>query len=262
MDKLLVKNLLIILVALLIGLGVTRWVVRRLKRLKSFLHDTKHLGRMILQAQTQPDGDNEHEARSLNGMDAIYRPQIAGDFPDLQVDLLQCKAQALLLDAYRALEDGRSHHFLETYGPYMAKALERQMTGHQNLNRWAPQFSDMKIHRGVLSAYNSQGDTKTITFQFALEAYVSCEEHPEKIKRQYRDEVTYSYTENPALFAEADRDGDGIVYKKCPNCGAPLQDFRQRTCPYCSTGLKQMALKSWLPIDIRLEAWTKPNGIR
>ena len=246
---------------LILGIIIIVGILILTIKIKSSLNNTNtSLGALkyMLTYASDPKNYIENNPRSLNGMDSIYRPLISSDFPDLQVDSLVQKAQNILLAAYKSLDKGLAKSFEKIPNPYFKKSLEFLLEQHKNLGNDAPIFENIHIHRRVLSDYSNRNGRKTIEFQFAVEAMVHSINKPEKVKKQYRNAVTYQFIENTTVFNELDKNKDGIYGRSCSNCGAPMSADSPNYCKYCSTAFKSIVLEDWLPAEIIPEAWTVP----
>lgn len=197
----------------------------------------------------------QFEPRSLNGMESVYGPQIARDFPNLQIDALGNAAETLLLKSYAALDKGEVEPALAAeVGPLYAEALERLISQHRSQGERAPVFSAVLVHRRVLSYYGRRNGKRTIEFQFAVEAQVTNRRGSQKQRRQMRDAIRYSYLEDVKKFRDADTE-QKVLTRNCPNCGAPLKGRNEEICPYCGSTVKSMELEVWLPDELMPECW-------
>lgn len=199
--------------------------------------------------------DKANQPRSLNGMETIYGPRLAEDFPSLRLEALGAEAENLLLKSYLALDEGRvTSEVRAAGGPIYAESLGRLITQHQMLGENAPKFSRIKIHRRVLSYYGRRDGKRVIEFQFAVEAVTGSERLGEGETRQYRDAMRYQYMEDILAYKQKSG-GDETLTRNCPNCGAPLKGRNEEVCAYCGTVVKALELESWLPTELLPDAW-------
>ena len=240
-----------LLAAALIGIGVSG--IRKMKKASDALPLASLLS-MFKTARESGQADNK-TPRSLNGMDSIYRPMIAEDFPDLRLDALGSRAENLLIKSYEALGKRKvSAGFYDQAGRLYAEALERLIVQHRAQGGKAPVFSQVKVHKRVLSMYGRYKGKRSIEFQFAVEAMVSNRDGMPPERRQMRDRMRFHYMEDEKKFAEAGN-GKGVLSRSCPNCGAPLKGRNEEQCPYCGTTVKALELEVWLPAELIPEIW-------
>ncbi|NLL65311.1 MAG: zinc-ribbon domain-containing protein [Clostridiaceae bacterium] len=257
-------------VAILVVILLIFWVrrtVRRMGRLfrRSVVGEAmsmyKDAKRMVNSEEFQ------NTPRSLNGMDQVYRPLIAKDFPDLQVDQLGNQAESLLQDSYKALataekEEGgvalnRVRSLLKDSGPYYIDSFERLLSEHKALGEARPIFKNVRVHRRALSNYSTQKGKQLIEFQFAVEALVHSKEHSQSEKRQFKDSVRYQYLEDKHAYQDA-KGNTAVMAFKCPNCGAPLDKAGRTTCEYCGSHVQALQLETWLATEFFPELWKRP----
>lgn len=201
--------------------------------------------------------DEQNRPRSLNGMERIYGPLIAEDFPELRLEALGALAENLLVKSYQALEAGSVPGLLSAdYGGFYTESLERLIRQNRDQGRRAPQFSAVKIHKRVLSDYGQYHGRRVIEFQFAVEAMVQSEEHPEAQKRQMRNALRFQYMEDVLKF-EAAGGSEKIISRSCPHCGAPLRGRGEEICPYCRSSIKAMEIYSWVPTELIAPGWSE-----
>ncbi|HHX37727.1 MAG TPA: zinc ribbon domain-containing protein [Clostridiaceae bacterium] len=227
---------------------------------------------MFKQAEQMVNSDEFIDRpRSLNGMDKIYLPLIAEDFPDLRVDQLGNQAQNLLLQSYQALAavqeksaTGQSAFDELTKkisskdsGPYYIASFERLVAEHAALGENRPQFEHVFVHNRVLSKYKKHQGKCVIEFQFAVEAMVHSERYPEPEKLQFKDSLRYQFLEDKYLYEDAKGDA-ALMSFKCPNCGAPLDRSGRAKCAYCGSNVRALQLDTWLPTELLPELWKQP----
>ena len=55
----------------------------------------------------------------------------------------------------------------------------------------------------------------------------------------YQTELIYVTDENEV------KESDKELGLKCPNCGSPIKSLGEKKCPYCRTGLVDLAKRVW-----------------
>ena len=132
---------------------------------------------MLKHVQSGVD-DRANRPRSLNGMERIYLPHIARDFPGLQIDAMGSQAENLLIRSYEALAGGIDPELKADFGPYYYDALTRLITQNEAQGEDRARFEQVKVHQRVLSHYGWREGKRIIEFQFAVEAFMSSPARP------------------------------------------------------------------------------------
>lgn len=250
--------LLVILLILFIGFRIVRYISRRLRSAWNRLENSSvnKAYEMMKAAAEKQSVQPEESPRSLNGMESIYAPKIAKDFPDLRIDMLGAQAEELLRASYKVLNKGITKEFSEKVGPYYNANMARILEQRKNLSVHAARFSDVKIHRRVLSDYGYRDGKRSIDFQFAVEAMVSSDANSTPIKKQMRNSIRYQYTDDIQKF-ENEKGEKTLRARNCPNCGAPLASSDTQNCQYCGTNVRQLSLSTWMATDVFPEYWVE-----
>jgi len=190
------------------------------------------------------------QPKSLSGMDAVYGPQVAQDFPELNLDELKMRAERL---AYTTLEaigsenfDNLSEHS-ELYNSQLTSYLASlQSVGEHEL------FADIKIHRTVLADYRKDAGTCRLAFEMAIEAdYSRLPSGSQLIAggqgiRQFAGLIEALYIQDLTL---SDLQSQDALAFNCPNCGAPVSEIGTRQCSYCNAAIEPLNSRVWTFCD-------------
>ena len=186
------------------------------------------------------------EPVSLSGMDRIYGPQIKADFPELNLDELKTRAERLArttLLSIDAQDPSLLSESAELYGAHVRHYIENL----QNLSQ-QERYSEITIHRSVISDYQKDAGTCRIRFQTAVGARFRKEEADGRIVSG-QDGITQFKAELEALYVQ-DRDQlrsqsiEALAFN-CPNCGAPVPALGDKTCDYCGAAIEPLNIRVW-----------------
>ncbi len=148
----------------------------------------------------------ETEPKTPYGMDSLFMPQIARDFPNMNVEEMKKLAEEKLIDYLHSQKD-------KTY-------------------------SEINLHKTVINQYSKNSSTCKLVFQTALgfKEHIKDASHFKEVRMN--TEFIYIYDNSKLKAGEA-------ISLNCPNCGAPIKGIGHKTCPYCHTGLIDLATKTW-----------------
>lgn len=146
------------------------------------------------------------EQKTPYGMDSLLVPQIARDFPNMNVEEMKKWAEEKLIEYLNSQKD-------KTY-------------------------QDINIHKTVVNQYSKNSSTCKLVFQTALgfKEVQNQEAHLKEVRMN--TEFIYIYDNTHLKGGEA-------ISLNCPNCGAPIKGLGHKVCPYCDTGLIDLATKTW-----------------
>lgn len=209
----------VIVIIILAVLGVCGYVVYRLgglfRRAEGLIDDIKG-------AQIQ----EEEVPKSLNAMDELLYPQILRDFPEYNRAVLENRVREDTMTFYESAMKGEY-----LYKDRTAASLRDKIVFPDDVR------SGIVIHRTALSAYDSRGRDKLITYQASVQ-------YEGKDDRRHQKRLILKY------IAAYDNDfSDNIEVLKCPNCGAPVPTMGEKVCRYCGAALKTSAGMGWVLIN-------------
>lgn len=199
------------------------------------------------------------EPRSISDMTSVYAPAIARDFPDLNVSQLISSAEAILVSALTAIQKGSSgedreamrEQYDRTVDLGVTEVFEHEIRSRIDTLRSMGQsefFTDMRVHRTGIYAYQKNEGTCTITFQTSVEYFHYIKQNcyiingSDRVKAQERYNLELIYIYDDAKIAT---DITKSIAANCPNCGAPIKGLGKRSCDYCGTLLKTIDIRIW-----------------
>lgn len=191
--------------------------------------------------------------KSLSGMDSIYGPRIARDFPELNIDQMKADVKRRLESVFNAISK-KDMGLLGDVSPEISKKVKNiiESDGNLGLLRY---MGDISFHNMVISSYVKDGGLISIIFQTAVSALTYSLDRDEKIfegdmniRSQKRYEITMSYIQDLDKLSNTGVKAIGLT---CPNCGAPIKNLGQKFCLYCGTGVVPVNVNSWFMIDYR-----------
>jgi endogenous inhibitor of DNA gyrase (YacG/DUF329 family) len=187
------------------------------------------------------------QPRALNGMDRIYLPQIAEDFPGLNIEQMRARAERLLLAMFEAVEH-QDISLLPSCGAAYRDQVATQASDLKRSGR-VQKIDDARILRTVISAYQRDPSMAEIVFQSAVEAKFMIADADGRVLEgdaqgttQLRFEQAMVYVQNPQLYEQ--KTGKTFA-RNCPNCGAPVREYGAQSCPYCGSEVNLINTRVW-----------------
>ena len=195
----------VIIIILLIIIFIFFFIDLKIKRLFYALFGTSNLIKGIQIIREQKEA-LETEPKTPYGMDNLLVPQIARDFPNMNIEEM------------KKFAEGKVVKFLQS---------QKEKT-----------CTDINIHKTVTNQYYKNTSTCKLVFQSAVgfREHVKNEDHLKEVR--INTEFMYVYDNSKLKNGEA-------ISLNCPNCGAPIKGLGHKICPYCNTGLIDLATKTW-----------------
>ena len=179
----------IIIFVILIGGGIILYFVNKAVRAVRNASNSiagqvaTHIAKEILDGDDDVMGEAVNrpaEPRSISDMTSVYAPAIARDFPDLNLSQLISSAEAILGTALTAIQKGSSGEDMEALRELNARTVDLGVTEvleHEIRSRidalrsmgQSEYFTDRRVHRTGIYAYQKNESTRTITFQTSVE---------------------------------------------------------------------------------------------
>ena len=185
--------------------------------------------------------------KSVSGMTSLLLPKITKDFPDFQYDEMKERANNVLTEYLRAVNE-RNVAVLKDGNTELKQQLEDhiQMLAGKG---WHEHYEQIRIHRTEINQYRKSEGRCIITFQTSLECYHHITNDTGKIiegSKNYKYQTKY----NTDLIYIQDRnlvenDLDHALGLNCPNCGAPLTSLGAKFCEYCGTPVIEINIHAW-----------------
>jgi hypothetical protein len=195
---------------------------------------------------TVADLTQVQEPRSLSGMDRIYAPQIQRDFPELNLSELKQRAQQLAVLTLRTI-DAADLSLLGSVGELYHTQVAQGLAEQKRLAE-RERFSEITVHRIVLSRYEKSAGTCRITFQLAIGArYQKVAADGQVLAgqagiSQLKMEIEALYVQDRAQLTS--REQAALAFN-CPNCGAPVPSLGDRRCLYCGSAIEPVNIRVW-----------------
>lgn len=177
--------------------------------------------------------------KSVSGMDNYLIPKINKDFPNVDISELKKIAENGILLYYKSLETKKLQNI---------KNSSEKLNNHiihiiETLNKESISYNNIKIHKTAVNSYENKKGLCKITFQTSLEYIKKVKKESEKIQERLNTELIYIYDEKEL------KEEYGVSLN-CKNCGAPIKNLGEKTCPYCGTGVVEYTSKTWKINDI------------
>jgi len=191
-------------------------------------------------------------------MTTLLLPQILADFPGFDYDEWKVKSQNILKAFVQAIET-KNEALLNEPALNANSDLKQMLAskiGALNIENKEEYYSEFRIHRTEIAAYNKRNGRCVITFQSSVQSkhYVKDMNTGEIIKGsmdnpfQSRYEIDLMYIQDRSLTEGNDKTMIGLT---CPNCGAAIKTLGQKVCEYCGTGVIEYNIQAWYFGDIR-----------
>lgn len=236
------KTLLIILSIFLILLIIVILIIKKYS--KKFLNDLGFNSIKDLTDQIKQEKLNDQtETKSVSGLTNLMLPRIQKDFPDFNIEELYSKTSLALLAIFNSLENLKLSDNKEL--ALIKDIIKEQIDDYKNSNIKV-KYDDVKFHRYAIKHYKKEAGSINIIVSTSLEYYYSKMKDDKVIysneyKKQARYEVWFIYIYDASKFNDKRR----VFGINCPNCGAAVNQFENKTCSYCGSVLKDINLKSF-----------------
>ncbi|MDW7659166.1 MAG: zinc ribbon domain-containing protein [Bacillota bacterium] len=235
----------LILTGSIITFAVVLAARRQLMRLRGILPEAL-TGRLMQELNAGIINLQNQEPVSLSGMDRIFAPQIQADFPELNLEELKRRTERLAITTLSAIDSQDAGQLSESHELYLAQV--KQYLKRLKALGQREQYSEITVHRIVISDYQKREGTCRIRFQLAVGAqYRRTDQAGRQLSGQ--DTVTQFKLEIEALYVQ-DKDHPGSLLSSalavnCPNCGAPVPSLGDRRCAFCGSAIEPINNKVW-----------------
>ena len=197
--------LIVILIILILIIGIIAYLKIKLSKLFETLVGTRDILEGIKLIKSQKE-ELDSEPKTPYGMDSLLLPQIEKDFPNMNIEEMKKWAEEKVVE-------------------YLHSQKDRM-------------YSNINIHKTVINQYVKDGSTCKLVFQTAVGFNESFQNASHLKEVRMNTEFMYIYDNSKLKNGEA-------ISLNCTNCGAPIKGLGHKTCPYCHTGLIDLATKTW-----------------
>lgn len=235
----------LILTGSIITFAVVLAARRHLRRLQGAL-PVALLGRLQQELTSGNINLQNQEPVSLSGMDRVFAPQIQADFPELNLEELKRRVERLAITTLTAINSQDAGQLSESHELYLAQV--KQYLKRLKALGQREQYSEVTVHRVVISDYRKDQGTCQIRFQLAVGARYRRTDQSDRLLAG-QDEITQFSVSIEALYVQ-DKDHPGMLLPEalavnCPNCGAPVASLGDRRCAFCGSAIEPINNKVW-----------------
>lgn len=153
----------------------------------------------------------QQEPKTPYGMDSLIMPELQKDFPYMHIDQMKSLAEDSILDYFKSINNN-----------------QKENTNIENIN----------IHKTVINKYTKSGSICTLVFQTSAGYDFIKDGSSKRIEDRINIEFIY-------IFDDKNLKANESISLHCPSCGAPIKGLGHKVCPYCSSGLIDIAPKTW-----------------
>ncbi len=184
------------------------------------------------------DQEQIYTPKSLSGVESIHLKQIKKDFPEFNVSVAKSDIKAFVNEYFVAMKEHRTD--LSSFEDTCSKQfIELMMAKISDLSYTT--YSQVKIHKIVISDYKKSSEEADIYFQLALQ-YI-----PSNTERLTQEKYTATYS----YFIESGANGE-MASVICGHCGAPVSTLGAKYCPFCDAAITAVSVdRVWKVTDLR-----------
>lgn len=228
--------LVLILVIILIVLGIFFSLKRKVERYSTQLFGVKNLFDGI-NAQKE---EMAEEPKTPYGMDNLLMPDITKDFPYMNIDQMKALAEESIHQCFKSISN-KSIQSFNNPSEKLINSINETIKVYRNDNI---SLENINMHKTVINKYTKNGSICTLIFQTSLGYNLVKNGNSKKIEDRINTEFLYIYDDKHTK-------GTDSISLHCPSCGAPIKGLGHKSCPYCNTGLVDLAPKTWKLNDIK-----------
>ncbi len=210
--------LLIILIFVIVIAAGLAWIRRSIQSAARLLPKLSDLS----QLRNALGGSGPDLQRSLQSMEQLVLPEIAADFPELNVEAMRAKVTQELSAFFAAEGEAKrsTDHARRLYSEWW--------TSFQALHARMGRADGQSVYKVVIKNYSKTANQRHIVWQAGF--YYS---DGQSSGLTDRVDVIYTYD-----LKEQSSEGQIVtVGMHCPSCGAPVEHVGAKTCRYCQSPL-------------------------
>lgn len=248
-------GLIALVAVVLIAIGVLIGkLIKSMRRLKEAVAEPLQVLRTFKENAPKIQEMKNSTPKSVSGMDSVYLPLIAEDFPELNIEQFKKMSKDSLVEVFNSIES-QSIDKESNLSTNLLKKTEEIIKDHKSQGI-KEHFDNVMFHNIVISRYVKEKGKVLIIFQTALQ-YINyiTDANGEVIigdkefHTQEKYEISMQYIQDVNKVGEYTNGSS--VGLNCPNCGAPITNLGAKQCDYCGTGVVEINLKSWEISDYR-----------
>lgn len=191
----------------------------------------------ILSAVKQADEDQMNTPKNLSGTESVYRDMILRDFPEFGIELARSYIKGFLPEYFNALSSGVAFGIRDNCTSQLADSVQSALDMKKTEKTRLEEYSNVKVHRVVISGYKRTNEEALIDFEAAVEY------RKDGRLSQHKYKVSYVY------FLQYGSNGENESLK-CKNCGAPISSVGEKVCPACGEAIEASIERTWKIADV------------
>lgn len=183
---------------------------------------------------------NDQTPKTPYGMESLLLPKLEEDFPNLNLDEMKKVAENNIILCFKSIENKK----LEDIENISNKLKNLIKSNIDNISANI-KINPINIHKTVINKYDNKASVCRLVFQTSIGYTVSKGDQ----KQLHEDRIN---TEFIYIFDDKNISSNEAISLNCPNCGAPIKNLGEKFCPYCKTGIIDLAPKLWKFNDINI----------
>lgn len=230
--------LILILIILLIIIVCFIYIKTKVERFSQKWFGTKDFFEGINKRKLEMD----ETPKTPFGMDSLLLPEIQKDFPNLNINEMKKVAENNITLCFESIESLNLKDFENT-----SEVLKNNLQGRIDdlKEKGSIKIGNMLIHKTVINKYDREESKCRIVFQSSVSYQIK--KNGEVIKKADRINTEFIY-----IYNYKNIESHESISLKCPNCGGPIQSLGVKVCPYCNSGIIDLASKTWVFNDIKI----------
>ncbi|MBR6253063.1 MAG: hypothetical protein IKR04_04400 [Clostridia bacterium] len=203
----LIVILVLILIIMIVAIGIFVYLKDKFKKVTNTVFEFKDFFEGI---SAQKD-ELQAEPKTPYGMDSLIMPDLQKDFPYMHIDEMKSLAEESIVNYFK--------------------------TGSQNPKEKI-EIENIDIHKTVINKYTKSGSICTLIFQTSIGYDFIKNGSSKRVEDRINTEFIY-------IFDDKNLKANESISLHCPSCGAPIKGLGHKVCPYCNSGLIDIAPKTW-----------------
>lgn len=230
----LVAFLIIFIMTIAIIINVVKSVKSKTRILRNNIDNLAAGAMLAYTAVKAADQDQMTRPRTLDGTENIYRPEIKKDFPEMNFEVAKSLIRNFLPEYFKALSTGDVSIIRDDCSRQFCDML----VATSDMDKKT--YSDVKVHKVVISNYKKDTMEATITFQAAVQYQIN---NSSRISQE-KYVIEYSY------YLDYGDEGENVSLR-CHHCGAPISSVGVKICPYCDSQIEASIVRTWKITDVK-----------